>query len=365
MPRRPAPRAAVAVAVVTAVLAVAVFALHPAVTATAKSAFVLDGAFGGPLPRPWAPAVERSERAVAGVVVDRYAPPGGAPPVLLVPGAAPAGRDDERVVSLASSLAAAGREVVVPELRLYAAELDVDDVDRVVRVAAHLCRGGGGLVLLGFSYGGSLALVAAADDRVAGCIDLVATFGAYGDLVGVIQAAVTGVSVVDGEVHPWEAADGSVVRRVVRDAAARLVPEEERAPLRRALEQQDPGGLPAAARLVYRMVTTDDPALVAELAGRLPPPGDALVETFSPVDVAGEVEADVLAAHALDDPAVPVAELLRLQRAFPGARVATLGSFEHVDLSTDDGLGPLVRDLAVAGAFVQALLRPQEDWPWE
>jgi fermentation-respiration switch protein FrsA (DUF1100 family) len=78
--------------------------------------------------------------------------------------------------------------------------------------------------------------------------------------------------------------------------------------------------------------------VVAGLARRLPPPGEALVETFSPVDVADEIEADVLAAHALDDPAVPVAELRRLANAFPEAKVRTVRSFDHIDLSTDDGL---------------------------
>lgn len=365
MRRPPALRAALAVGLVVAVVAVAGLVLHPAVRATAKSVFVLDGAFDGPLPRPWALSVERSEQEMGDVVIDRYSSTADAPPILLVPGAAPAGRDDERVVSLASSLAAAGRDVVVPELSLFEEELDVDDVDRVVAVAAQLCRGGGELVLLGFSYGGSLALVAAADERVAGCIDLVATFGAYADLVGVLQAAVTGVSVVDGEVYPWHAADESVVRTMLRDAATKLVPEDQREPLRRALEQQDPGGLSDAASLVYRMVTTDDPMLVADLARRLPPPGDALVETFSPVDVADEVEADVLAAHALDDPAVPLAELLRLHEAFPEAAVMTVRSFEHVDLATDDGLGPPISDLLTAWAFMQAVLRPQEDWPWK
>jgi hypothetical protein len=195
-------------------------------------------------------------------------------------------------------------------------------------------------VLLGFSYGGSLALVAAADERVAGCIDLVATFGAYADLIGVLQAAVTGVSVVNGKDYPWHSADESIVRTMLHDAATRLVPENEREPLRRALEQQDPRGLAGAAHLVYRMVTTDDPALVADLARRLPPPGDALVETFSPVAVAD-----------------------RLHAAFPQAEVMTVRSFEHVDLSTGDGLGPLVSDLLTAWTFMQAVLRPQEEWP--
>ena len=56
------------------------------------------------------------------------------------------------------------------------------------------------------------------------------------------------------------------------------------------------------------------------------------METFSPVDVADRIEADVLAAH--------------------------------VDLATDDGIGPLVTDVVTAWAFLQGVLRAQEDWPW-
>jgi acetyl esterase/lipase len=358
-------RTAVAVSLVVAVVAVAGLALHPDGRATTKAAFVLDDAFGGPLPRPLALSVERSEEEIGGVVVDRYSSRADAPRILLLPGAAPAGRDDERVVSLASSLAAAGREVVVPELSLFSEELDVDDVGRVVEVTAGNCRPDDGLVLMGFSYGGALALIAAADERVAGCIDLVATFGAYGDLVGVLQAAVTGVSVVDGQVYPWDAADRAIVRTVLRDAAMKLVPKQQREPLRRALDRREPAGLPDTADLVYRMMTTDDPTVVADLARRLPPPGKDLVETFSPVEVVDRIEADVLAAHALDDPAVPAAELRRLDKAFPEAEVTTVRSFDHVDLSTDDGLVPLVTDLLTAWSFMQAVLRAQEDWPWD
>ena len=353
-----------AVGVGVLVVAVASAALHPGARAATKAVFVLDDAFGGPLPRPWALDVERSEEGSGGVLVDRYSSRADAPRVVLLPGAARAGRDDERVVSLATALAATGREVVVPELSLFAEELDVDDLDRVVGVVVQNCRADEGLVLLGFSYGGALALVAAADERVAGCIDLVATFGAYTDLVGVLQAAVTGVSVVDGEEYPWDAADQAVVRAVLRDSALKLVPAAQRASLRRALDRREPAGLPRAADLVYRMMTTDDPRVVADLAGRLPPPGAALVETFSPVGVADEIEADVLAAHALDDPAVPAAELRRLGRAFPDAEVMTVSSFDHVDLSTEDGLVPLVRDLLTAWSFMQTVLRAQEDWPW-
>jgi acetyl esterase/lipase len=358
-------KAAVAVGLGLAVVAVTGIALHPGVRATAKAASVLDDAFDGPLPRPWALTVDRSEEEIGGVVIDRYSSRADAPRILLLPGAARAGRDDERVVSLASSLAAAGREVVVPELSLFSEELDVDDLDRVVEVAARSCRTDEGLVVMGFSYGGALALAAAADERVADCIDLVATFGAYADLIGVLQAAVTGVSVVDGQLYTWDAADQTIVQTVLRDAAMKLVPEEQREPLRQALDMREPAGLPHTAALVYRLVTADDPMVVADLARRLPPPGQDLFETFSPVGVADEIEADVLAAHALDDPAVPVAELRRLDKAFPEAEVMTVRSFDHVDLSTDDGLVPLVTDLLTAWSFMQAVLRAQEDWPWD
>lgn len=353
-----------AVGLGVAVAAALVLALHPAVRAGGKAVFVLDDAFDGPLPRPWALSVERTEEQVGGVAVDRYASEVGAPQILLVPGATRAGRDDQRVVSLASSLAAAGREVVVPELTLYAEDLDVEDVDRVVAVAAESCRSGDGLVLLGFSYGGALALVAAADDRLASCVDLVATFGAYADLVGVLQAAVTGTSVVDGREYPWTGADRETVRKVLEDAALRLVPDTQRRPLGRALARRDPTGLPRPAALVYRMMTADDPRVVAELAGRLPPPGRNLFETYSPTRVAGEIEADVLAAHALDDPAVPVAELERLRGAFPEAQAMTVESFRHVDLSTEGGVAPVVHDLLRAWSFMRAVLRTQEHWPW-
>lgn len=113
---RSAFRSRVAVGLGVAVVAVAVLALHPGVRAGAKAAFVLDEAFDGPLPRPWALSIEQSEEKIGGVIVDRYSSRVDAPRILLLPGAARAGRDDARVVSLASSLAAAGREVVVRRL---------------------------------------------------------------------------------------------------------------------------------------------------------------------------------------------------------------------------------------------------------
>ena len=358
-------RAVLAGAVALALLVVVAAVVVPGVRAAAKAPFVLAGALDGPVPADWAGSVEREEAVLGDVLVDRYSRSSPAPPVLLVPGAARQGREDSRVISLATSLAAAGRDVVVPELALYEQELDLGDVDRVVRVADALCPPGGGLVLLGFSFGGSLALVAAADRRLAGCIDLVATFGAYADLVGMVQAAATGVSVVDGERYPWRTRDEGVARQVLEDAATDLVPQEQRERMRRAFAERDPSGLPAGSRAVYRLVTTEDPDEVRALVDRLPPRARQVLENLSPVAVADRITARVVAAHAVDDPAVPYAELLRLRQAFPQAETMTVESFQHVDFTSTGEIATLLSDLVTACDFMRAVLRPQEHWPWQ
>lgn len=349
-----------ALVVLIGLVAAGALAVSSTARAAAKAPFVLADALGASVPRPWAPAVERREVTMGDVVADRYSPGSGAPPLVLVPGAARAGREDERVVAVATSLARAGREVLVPELSLYDRRLDVDDVERVVEVAAALCPSTGGLVLLGFSYGGSLALLAAADDRIADCVELVATFGAYVDLVGVLEAAATGASIVEGVHVPWRAHEPARARSMLQDAAVQLVPDQQQRLLRRALRQDDPVGLPPPSQSVYDLVTADEPARVRALVDELPAPQRELIRRLSPAAVAGDVSASVLAVHAADDPAVPYAELLRLEQAFPEARTATVESFRHVDVSGSGDRVELLQDLVAAVRFMAAVLRPQE-----
>jgi hypothetical protein len=124
--------------------------------------------------------------------------------ILLVPGATPSGRDDRRVVAIAEALARADRVVVVPELEVYGEDLVPADVDRLVALTGALAASHGPVVIAGISFGASLGLVAAADPQVAGEVALVATFGAYADLAGVVQAATTGVSLVGDQRIPWD-----------------------------------------------------------------------------------------------------------------------------------------------------------------
>jgi dienelactone hydrolase len=336
----------------------------PAVQARVKAVGVLVEAVGGRFPRPFAPEVRRADLSIDGVSGALYVPSRPAPAVVLVLGAAPGGPDDPRAVRLATALARAGRVVFAPRLSLAARRFDTEDLDRIVRAVlaldAHPVTTGP-TALLGISYGGSFSLVASTDPRLRDRLAVVAVFGAYFDLAGVIQAASTGRSLVAGRELPW---DGHpMAREVLEHHAVDLAPEGSREELRRVLDGHgDPSSLASGARAVHALLANRDPARTEALVAALSPAARARLRRFSPSSVSGQISAPVLAMHSTDDPAVPYGELVRLRLALPAARVVTVGSFRHVDLRGDKGGGPLgmASDLLDAWRFTSWFLEAQE-----
>ena len=305
-------------------------ALPPLARNRISAASTVLEALGVPFPRPFAPDVE-PETAEVGGVMGRLYTSGNHPAILVVPGATPAGVTDSRVNAVARGLARAGRTVFIPELDLYREQFTKADLERIVQAVGGLAEWSGRPVtVLGFSYGGSFALVAAADPRMEGRLARVATLGAYYDLEGVIQAVTTGGSIVDDRFIPWDA--HPIAEAVLAARTAELLPEEERDPLLAALDGKlDPEDLAPDARALYDLLVNDDPTLTAELAGRLPSPLRALIEGFSPSQVADQIAVPVLAVHSTDDPVVHYAELLRLREGMPEADTRTVELFRHVD----------------------------------
>jgi pimeloyl-ACP methyl ester carboxylesterase len=350
--------------VVAVVVVVTALGFLPPVQARGKAVAVLVEAVGGSFPRPFAPAVSRETVTLDGVTGHLYVPDRPSPAILLVLGAAPQGKDDPRAVSLARSLARAGRMVFVPDLILAEQRFDAVDLDRIARSVVALDEHPaalGSVSILGISYGGSFALVAAADPRVHGRIAQVATFGAYFDLVGVIQAVTTGTSLVRGEAVPW--AGHPLARDILERHAVELAPAAaSRQALREALRRGDPVGLDPPTRAIYDLLSNRDPARTAELADRLDPQARALLDRFSPSSVAGRVTVPVVAMHSTDDPAVPYGEAVRLAGGLPHARPVTVGSFRHVDFRTDGAGGWLAAgaDLWDAWRFTSWVLDAQE-----
>jgi pimeloyl-ACP methyl ester carboxylesterase len=338
--------------------------LLPPVQARAKAIAVLVEALGGSFPRPFAADVSRREVQIGGVTGDLYDPGGAAPAVVLVPGAAGRGRDDDRVIRVARALARARRVVFVPDLELFERRFEPVDVDRLVAATEALLadeRVSGGVSMLGFSYGGSFALLAAADPRISAQVEQVATFGAYFDMRGVVQALTTGVSLVDGNRYPWDPHPDAA--RIVRRQATRAVPQSQRVLLRQALDEEiDRSKLPLQARAVVDVLENEDPHRTFELVERLPAETRDLLERFSPATVAGRIETPVLALHSTDDPAVPYGEAVRLAGAMPRARLMTVSVFRHVDFqsaSLSDWLSA-GDDLFTVWRFVSAMISAQE-----
>jgi len=365
------PRRVVAVVAAAGVVAAV---LSPPVSARLKAVAVGAEAIGYALPRPFAADVSRVETRLGGVTGDLYASSRPAPAIVLLPGATPAGRDDPRAVAVARAVARAGRTVFVPELTLYARSIDVEDVDRIATAATALAGhplGLGPVVIVGFSYGGAYGLVAAADPRLSGRLALVATFGAYWDLLGVVQAATTGTSIVQETRIGWNA--DPQAGELLTEHAVQLAPAGHRDQLAAALAgQAEPAELDRDARALYDLLTNDDPERTPALAARLAPDARRTLRQLSPARTAHRVDAPLVAMHAVDDPAVPYAEALRLVRDRPDARLLTVELFTHVDFAPASllaGAPDLWRTWRFAGWVLAAQERPvlagrASRWGW-
>jgi len=305
-------------------------ALLPATRNRISAAATLIETLGMSVPRPFAPSVEPEAAEISGVMGRLYAP-GNYPAVLIVPGATPEGEKDARVNALARALARAGRIVFIPDLDLYRAQFTEADIERIVAAVGGLAEQTGRQVtVLGISYGGSFSLVAAADPNMEGKLSRVATFGAYYDLEGVIQAVTTGSSTVDDRLIPWNG--HPLAADVLGTRAAELLPEQQQETFLSVLDGRlDPEHLAPGARALFDLLTNDDPWRTSELAARLPPSLRSLSEGFSPSKVSDQITVPVLAMHSTDDPAVPYAELIRLDAGLPQAATSTVRLFRHVD----------------------------------
>ena len=344
-------------------LVVGVTSSLPPVQARFKAAGVVADALERPWPRPFAKDVDRSEVRLGDVSGDLYVPGGEAPPIVLVHGAAPEGKDDARLVRLAHSLAAADRLVFVPDLELKHRRFAARDVERIVSSIAalsdHPAASTERVQVVGISYGGSFSLIAAADERVRDTIEQIAVFGAYFDLVGYIQAITTGISIVGDRQIEWDRPERA--EDLLREVSVQVAPEELRPALRAALDGREPADeLPAEARAIYSFLANEDPERSYALVPSLPDEMRDILTRFSPSTVSSRLEAPIIALHARNDPAVPHAESLRLVDALPDARLVTLERSSHVDL--EGGLTEVARDLLQTLRFTSWILSTQEDF---
>jgi len=272
--------------------------------------FLTDGALPAlealtpvPVRESLAPSVDRWRGAV----------PGLAPPLLLVHGLAPAGKDDARLARAAQLLARAGFEVVVPTLPgLTRGRLRSEDTAPVV---AALETRPGPWVMVSVSIGAAPAFAAAAEARVRDRVGVLLALGPHASAAETLRFWLTGVFDYGGA-SGRVPHDPALVRAFV-DANADLVDEATRAAL-----------------------AAGDAARVERALAGLPADVRALLEGLSPVRALPRVRARVILVHGYADSAVPYTESLRLAAARPArTTVILLHSVGHVEAAP----GPIWR----------------------
>lgn len=130
---------------------------------------------------------ERRDLSIPGTSAhyDLYSPrKGSRQTIVALHGLTVHGGRDRRLEFFARCLARSGATCIVPTLPgLAACSLEPDDIDVLRRlVEAHTAAAGAGMGIIGFSYGGSYALVAASLEEIATRVRFVLTFGAYHSL---------------------------------------------------------------------------------------------------------------------------------------------------------------------------------------
>lgn len=171
-----------------------VLALAPAAVRQVRAAAVLAELSGTPLMAAGvllSPISEHSgmlQLSAASVRMRRYRPLGTAraPGVVLLHGVHPRGIDEPRLIAFARTLARGGLDVLTPELpELLAYRLERSTSAEIRQfAAAHAATTHTAAVgVIGISFAGGLALIAAAEQRAPEPIGFVAAVGAHADLL--------------------------------------------------------------------------------------------------------------------------------------------------------------------------------------
>jgi alpha-beta hydrolase superfamily lysophospholipase len=209
------------------------------------------------------------------------------------------GLAEEGVERLMALFGRAGFVAVAPELPgLADGEVTPATLEAAVIVALETAdRCGGRVALAGASTGAGLAVLAAADRRLADRVSVVAAVAPFSDLRAVVRRA----TVERGEAPA-----------LLVDAVPRSL---------RALGSGD---------AVERVLANRDPAAFEALWAALPHEVLDSVEALAPVHRAGHVKAQLLLAAAPDDAFFPIEHQLALACACPRARLTLTRALEHV-----------------------------------
>ncbi len=284
---------------------------------------------------------------------DLYLPGAGAPlaGIVLVPGAVPDGKDDARLVALATTLARARFAVLIPELPGFR-ELSIrpGDAREVADAYTYLTSRpdlapGGRAGMVAISYALGPALLAALEPDIREQVRFIVGVGGYYDLARTIAYFTTGYFQHEGRWYYLKPDDyGKMV--FVKSSLPHLRERQDRKILDTMVQLKLDNiaadiaplasGLGPEGRTVYELVTNADPARTPQLMQALPPSlrADFAALSLHDKDMRG-LQARLLLVHGKNDNLIPFPESMALaQQVAPGqARLFIINRvLGHVDL---------------------------------
>lgn len=303
----------------------------------------------------WLPAWASAER------------PAGA--MLLVFGVNNLGRNHPAIERVADGLARTGVAVIVPDSRtLLAGRLEVGEIDGVVRAFQTLLtrpevdRERIGIV--GFSVGGSLALLAARDPRIRDDVRWVNAFGAFADAHSYL-ASVSAHAYRDADGRPVDWTPTPLAREVyLRFVLDQVRDDRDRGRLERALSEAILGGerprrdralrgllRTDAARTAHDLLTAASLDAAEAVVTELPPRSQRFIDAISPIRHLDGLSAEVFLMHEIADHHVPFVETRALADVLGDARLRT-----HTEFRLFDHVQPDDLDLIAAAPQLLKLL---------
>jgi dienelactone hydrolase len=262
------------------------------------------------------------------------------------------GMNEHRMVPFARELARAGLVVMTPEITDLADYRITRQGVSVIRDAAVYLGGRHDLVgdapvgLLGFSFAGGLALVAAEQPPLAGHVAYVVSVGGHHDLERVLRFLIRNeVETPAGLVHKQAHDYGLMV--VLYGHVDQFAPEPDRAPLRDALRaslnQDRPAALAAAARLttergreLWQLADTQKLQTLAPQLEAIVVEQRAELAALSPRGRLAAIHAPVYLVHGTSDSVIPPSET-----EWAGAELGQ-GNADHIAL-----VSPLIEHVEV------------------
>ncbi|HEX7089836.1 MAG TPA: hypothetical protein VF192_06850 [Longimicrobiales bacterium] len=307
-----------------------------------------------------------------------YRPARGREPLpawIVLHGLAYRGRQHPSLERLARAVAASGALVLVPDIpewrRLRVAPALTAET---IRAATHVLRARpdaaeGRTGVLGFSFGATQALVAAADPGLEGAVRGVAAWGGYYDLFNLFRFGIAGEYEIDGVVRHREPdpygrwiMGANYLTRVPGfggyGALAHALEELAREAGRRGVSAWDPAydplktrlraGLPAPQREIFDLFAAPagcpvpSPDRARELAHELAAAALRADPLLDPAPFLPRAPHRTLLAHGKEDRLVPYTETLRLARAIPAHRcvACTITALFAHSAGAERGLGP-------------------------